>query len=148
MTFSSVKTDLYSDFWFQSYAFGLMIIFSASTRQIHRRWPFLRTMSSLMIFVYLLYFSCTFVTNLFFLAGATVSENESFGLMSSTNEEEEEMETVGRLTNEKEEKMEMVERLTNEEEEEMESVERLTNADCIVQTNISTSKVNQVTLSF
>jgi hypothetical protein len=63
-----------------------------------------------------------------------VSENESFGLMSSTNEEEEEMETVGRLT--------------NEEEEEMEMVGRLTNADCVVQTNISTSKVSRVTLSF
>jgi hypothetical protein len=63
-----------------------------------------------------------------------VSENESFGLMSSTNEEEEEMETVGRLT--------------NEEEEEMEMVGRLTNADCVVQTNISTSKVSRVTMSF
>ncbi len=63
-----------------------------------------------------------------------MSENESFGLMSSTNEEEEEMETVGRLT--------------NEEEEEMEMVGRLTNADCVVQTNISTSKVSRVTMSF
>ena len=54
--------------------------------------------------------------------------------MSSTNEEEEEMETVGRLT--------------NEEEEEMEMVGRLTNADCVVQTNISTSKVSRVTMSF
>ncbi len=87
-----------------------------------------------------------------------MSENESFGLMSSTNEEEEEMETVGRLTNEEEEEMETVGRLTNEEEKEMEmvdrltneeeSVERLTNADCIVQSNISTSKVSRVTLSF
>jgi hypothetical protein len=71
-----------------------------------------------------------------------VSENESFGLMSSTNEEEEEMETVGRPTNENEEEMEMVERLTNEEEEEVETVV------CIVQSNISTSKVSRVTLSF